>query len=219
MGVLNEQRFCVANSSEDEENLGKLSVSVVGSNFGWRKIRIKDAKDPDSLLQLGHLARRIEEAAKHGSTSSSEITTTSDRVANTAAKSHHIDRRRPRLRWQSFSLRPGKCTRALAAGRPSSLNLATGFVCSRLSVVPELMVGYWGQSESNEQFYFILKGTFFISFFNKPGRRATDYIKKEEITLRLGTTIKHNNNTYRLDWDINTATQLHSNSTQQYQLD
>jgi len=42
------------------------------------------------------------------------------------------------------------------------LNLASDFVCSRLSVVPELMVGYWGQSESNEQFFFLKRNNFYF---------------------------------------------------------
>jgi hypothetical protein len=53
-------------------------------------------------------------------------------------------------------------------------------------------------------------------FLNEPRRRVANYIKKKEQRPDWAqqTTINTDKDDIsRLDWDINTATQLHSNST------
>ena len=52
-----------------------------------------------------------------------------------------------------------------------------------------------------------------FSFWNELGKRTADYIKKKEQHPDWVQPTKKKRRTCRLDWDINTATQLHSNST------
>ena len=60
---------------------------------------------------------------------------------------------------------------------------------------------------------FVVEHRLFSFFFNEPGRRAADYIKKNEQRPDRTQQTMNKDDIGRLDWDINTATQLHSSPT------